>query len=73
MIREALRKLPGPSRRVVAALCFPMAALCFFFTWLNGHLVPDQVVWGILIGIFFIVSGIGLFVKDRRLKRRELA
>jgi uncharacterized membrane protein YfcA len=65
-----LRKIIlGPSRKTVAILCFPMAAGCFFFTWLNGHLVPSQVPEGIAIGIFFIVAGIELLVKERRLRR----
>lgn len=67
-LREILRRIPGPSRMVVAVLCFPMALGCFYFTWLNGHIVPSQVLGGIVIGIFFIAAGIGLIVKDRRMK-----
>jgi hypothetical protein len=52
----------------VAVLCFPMALGCFFFTWLNAHIVPEQVLGGILMGVFFIAAGIALIVKDRRMK-----
>ncbi|MGC2574018.1 MAG: hypothetical protein WA364_21090 [Candidatus Nitrosopolaris sp.] len=53
-----------------------MVAGCFFFTWLNGHLVPEQVPGGIATGTFFIVAvvaGIGLFVKERRVSRVKIA
>ena len=66
--RGLLRRIPGPSRIVVAVLCFTMALGCFYFTWLNGRMVPSQVLGGIIIGIFFIAAGIALIVKDRRLK-----
>ena len=68
-----LRMVPSPSRMVVAVLCFPMAFGCFYFTWLNGHIVPSQVLGGIIIGILFIVAGIGLIVKERRLRRVKVA
>ena len=69
-----LRKIVlGPSRKVVAILCFPMALGCFYFTWLNGHIVASQVPAGIAIGIFFIVAGIGLLAKERGLRRVKVA
>ena len=69
-----LRKIIlGPSRKTVAILCFPMAAGCFFYTYLNGHIVPSQVPGSILVGIFFIAAGIGLLAKERRLRRVKVA
>lgn len=47
-----LRKIIlGPSRETIAILCFPMALGCFYFTWLNSHMVASQVPAGIAIGI----------------------
>jgi hypothetical protein len=50
-----------------------MALGCFYFTWLNGHIVASQVPAGIAIGIFFIVAGIGLLAKERGLRRVKVA
>jgi hypothetical protein len=43
-----------------------MALGCFYYTWLNGHIVPSQVPEGIAMAIFFIAAGIALIVKERR-------